>query len=69
MTTVARDMAADLHQTPIAMYVRYSARVTTYALFLRGEYPPFSFDTSFPTRATIPGYASTSFPNSSTETG
>ncbi|MGZ5368846.1 MAG: DUF4389 domain-containing protein [Aeromicrobium sp.] len=34
-------------QTPIAMYIRYSARVSSYALFLREEYPPFAFDASF----------------------
>jgi len=34
-------------QKPIAMYVRYNARVTTYALFQREEYPPFAFDGSF----------------------
>jgi hypothetical protein len=31
----------------IAMYIRYSARVNTYMLFMREEYPPFSFSTSF----------------------
>ena len=31
-------------QKPIAMYLRYNARVTTYALFQREEYPPFAFD-------------------------
>ena len=34
-------------QKPIAMYLRYNARVTTYALFQREEYPPFAFDGSF----------------------
>jgi len=34
-------------QKPIAMYVRYNARVTTYALFQREEYPPFAFDGAF----------------------
>ena len=34
-------------QKPIAMYLRYSARVTTYALFQREEYPPFAFDGAF----------------------
>ena len=34
-------------QTPIAMYVRYNARVMSYALFLREEYPPFAFTSSF----------------------
>ena len=34
-------------QKPIAMYLRYNARVTTYALFQREEYPPFSFDAAF----------------------
>jgi hypothetical protein len=29
----------------IAMTLRYQARATTYALFLREEYPPFAFDT------------------------
>jgi hypothetical protein len=29
------------------MYVRYNARVTTYALFQREEYPPFAFDGAF----------------------
>jgi hypothetical protein len=28
-------------------YVRYAARVQTYVLFLRPEYPPFNFDTDF----------------------
>jgi hypothetical protein len=28
----------------IAMTLRYQARATTYALFLREEYPPFAFD-------------------------
>jgi hypothetical protein len=27
-----------------AMYLRYSRRTTTYALFLREEYPPFTFE-------------------------
>lgn len=35
-------------QEPIAMYVRYSARVMSYALFLREEYPPFVLDASLP---------------------
>ena len=34
-------------QKPIAMYVRYTAVVNTYALFQREEYPPFSFDGAF----------------------
>ncbi len=34
-------------QKPIAMYVRYNARVSTYMFFLREEYPPFSFDSTF----------------------
>jgi hypothetical protein len=34
-------------QKPIAMYMRYNARVTTYALFQREEYPPFAFDIPF----------------------
>ena len=34
-------------QKPIAMYLRYNARVTTYMLFQREEYPPFAFDGSF----------------------
>lgn len=29
-----------------AMYLRYSARTYTYALFMREEYPPFAFDTT-----------------------
>lgn len=33
---------------PIAMTQRYSASVMTYMFFLRGEYPPFAFDGSFP---------------------
>ena len=31
----------------IAMYIRYSTRVSVYAGFLKEEYPPFSFATSF----------------------
>ncbi|MDX6277172.1 MAG: hypothetical protein QOJ72_1300 [Nocardioidaceae bacterium] len=31
----------------IAMCLRYNARVMTFALFLKEEYPPFSFATSF----------------------
>ncbi|MCW2781535.1 MAG: hypothetical protein JWR35_1984 [Marmoricola sp.] len=31
-------------QGPIAMYLRYNVRVTTYLMFLRGDYPPFAFD-------------------------
>jgi hypothetical protein len=34
-------------QKPIAMYLRYNARVSTYALFQREEYPPFAFDATF----------------------
>ena len=34
-------------QTLIALSIRYSARTMSYALFLREEYPPFSFDTTF----------------------
>ena len=34
-------------QKPIAMYLRYNARVVTYALVQREEYPPFAFDGSF----------------------
>ncbi|MGH3457888.1 DUF4389 domain-containing protein [Aeromicrobium sp.] len=34
-------------QKPIAMYLRYNARVTTYLLFQREEYPPFAFDIPF----------------------
>ena len=34
-------------QKPIAMYVRYNTRVSTYMFFLREEYPPFSFDSTF----------------------
>lgn len=34
-------------QKPIAMYLRYNARVTTYMLFQREEYPPFAFDGAF----------------------
>ncbi len=30
----------------IAMGMRYQARVTSYVLFLRDEYPPFTFDTT-----------------------
>ena len=30
----------------ITLSIRYQARATTYALFLREEYPPFTFDTS-----------------------
>lgn len=30
----------------LAMMMRYQARATTYALFLREEYPPFSFETT-----------------------
>jgi hypothetical protein len=31
----------------IAMYIRYSARVSIFMTFLKEEYPPFSFETSF----------------------
>jgi hypothetical protein len=41
-------------QKPIAMYVRYSARVGTYLLWLREEYPPFAFDASFEDPGTDP---------------
>lgn len=34
-------------QKPIAMYLRYNARVSTYMMFQREEYPPFAFDGSF----------------------
>ena len=34
-------------QKPIAMSQRYTARVTTYMLFQREEYPPFAFDSAF----------------------
>jgi uncharacterized protein DUF4389 len=34
-------------QKPIAMYMRYNARVTTYVLFQREEYPRFAFDGLF----------------------
>lgn len=34
-------------QKPMAMYLRYNARVTIYALFQREEYPPFAFDGAF----------------------
>ena len=34
-------------QKPIAMYLRYNARVVTYMLFQREEYPPFAFDGVF----------------------
>lgn len=30
----------------ITMSIRYQTRATTYALFLREEYPPFTFDTT-----------------------
>jgi hypothetical protein len=32
--------------TFIALSIRYNVRVSTYALFLKQEYPPFSFDTT-----------------------
>ncbi len=31
----------------IAMYIRYSTRVSVYAAFLKEEYPPFTFATTF----------------------
>lgn len=34
-------------QKPIAMYLRYNARVSTYMVFQREEYPPFTFDGTF----------------------
>ena len=34
-------------QKPIAMSLRYNARVTTYLLFQREAYPPFAFDIPF----------------------
>ena len=34
-------------QKPMAMYLRYNARVTIYALFQCKEYPPFAFDGAF----------------------
>jgi hypothetical protein len=33
--------------TLIAMYIRYSTRVSVYASFLKEEYPPFTFATTF----------------------
>ncbi len=33
--------------TFIAMFIRYSTRVNIYASFLKEEYPPFSFETTF----------------------
>jgi hypothetical protein len=32
----------------LTMFVRYQTRVTTYALYLREPYPPFTFETSEP---------------------
>jgi len=34
-------------QAVVVLMSRYSARVSSYMLFLREEYPPFTFDTSF----------------------
>lgn len=31
----------------IAVYIRYSARVSIFSMFLKEEYPPFSFDAKF----------------------
>ncbi len=31
----------------VATYIRYSARVMTYQLFLTGAYPPFTFEAAF----------------------
>lgn len=41
-------------QKPIAMYLRYSARVGTYVFWLREEYPPFAFDAAFEDPGTDP---------------
>jgi hypothetical protein len=41
-------------QTVITMITRYGVRVVTYAMFLREEYPPFAFDTSFADPANDP---------------
>jgi Domain of unknown function (DUF4389) len=32
----------------IALYVRYNNRVTAYGMFMREEYPPFTFETTAP---------------------
>ncbi len=42
-------------QKPIVMTQRYSLRVSSYVLFLREEYPPFSFDGSFADPGDYPG--------------
>ena len=41
-------------QKPIVMWLRYQLRVGTYFLWLREEYPPFAFDTSFDDPGTDP---------------
>lgn len=38
----------------IAMYLRYSARVQSYVLFLHGVYPPFEFEDSMDDRGSYP---------------
>src|SRR5690606_34106126 len=41
-------------QKPIAMYIRYGSRVSSYILWLREEYPPFAFDAAFEDPGTDP---------------
>ena len=47
---------------PIAMYIRYSNRVTAYALFLTEDYPPFTFATAFDEPGDYPPVANSFVP-------
>jgi hypothetical protein len=38
----------------VCLYIRYNNRALAYAAFLREEYPPFNFETTFPDPGTYP---------------